>query len=71
MQADKYRDLIRNLLVVYFAEPVSETVEGRARVRLQEFLVPVRAVRFLDYGITRVHMQDGSVANYGEGFSDY
>ncbi len=71
MQSEQYREQMRELLRPYIGEIIEEQIEVRARLRLQEYLIPVVAVRFLDYAITRILMQDGSVATFGELFGDF
>jgi hypothetical protein len=72
MQSEQYRDQMRELLITtYFGDTITDELEVRARLRLQEYLIPVVAVRFIDWNLIRVLMQDGSVATFGEMFGDY
>lgn len=72
MQSEQYREDIREILMAYYyGDIMSEELEVRARLLMQEFLIPVVAVRFIAWDITRVLMQDGSVATFGPIFGDY
>lgn len=72
MQSEEFRNDIYELLIkYYFGDEINNDQEVRARLMMQEYLIPVVAVRFLAWNITRVLMQDGSVATFGEMFGDY
>lgn len=72
MQSEQYRNDVRDILMKhYFGDIISAEQETRARLKLQEYLIPVVAVRFIAWNLTRVLMQDGSVATFGELFGDF
>lgn len=72
MQSEQYRNDVRDILMkYYFGDVISIEQETRARLMLQEHLIPVVGVRFIAWNITRILMQDGSVATFGEIFGDF